>query len=52
MKIICDLKGYGQPKKHSATTLIAHLRQIILLQTLEMKSLMDSTKTLESISIT
>lgn len=52
MKIICDLKGYGQPKKHSATTLIAHLRQNDFITNFQDEKFNGLAKTLESISIT
>lgn len=52
MKIICDLKGYGLPKKHSATTLIAHLRQNDFITNFQDEKFNGLAKTLESISIT
>lgn len=52
MKIICDLKGYRQPKKHSATTLIAHLRQNDFITNFQDEKFNGLAKTLESISIT
>ena len=52
MKIICDLKGYGLPNRHTATSLIAHLRQNDFITNFQDEKFNGLAKTLESISIT
>jgi len=52
MKIICDLKGYGLPNRHTATALIAHLRQKDFITNFQDEKFNGLSKTLESISIT
>lgn len=52
MKIICDLKGYGQPKNHAVTSLIAHLRTHDFIENFQTEKFNALAKTLESISIT
>ncbi len=52
MKIICDLKAYGQPNKHNVTALIAHLRQNDFITNFQDEKFNGLAKTLESISIT
>lgn len=52
MKIICDLKGYGLPNRHTATSLIAHLRQNNFITNFQDEKFNGLAKTLESISIT
>jgi len=51
MKIICELKGYGLPKKHTATALIAHLRKNDFITNFQDEKFNGLSKTLESISI-
>lgn len=52
MKIICDLKAYGLPNRHTATSLIAHLRQNNFITSFQDEKFNGLAKTLESISIT
>ena len=52
MKIICDLKGYGQPKNHAVTNLIAHLRTHDFIENFQTEKFNALAKTLESLSIT
>ena len=51
MKIICDLKGYELPNKHTATALIAHLRKNNFITNFQDEKFNGLSKTLESISI-
>lgn len=52
MKIICDLKCYGLPNRHTATALIAHLRQNNFIANFQDEKFNGLSKTLESTSIT
>jgi|GEM_PF-1746890 len=52
MKIICDLKNYGLPNKHTATALITHLRQNNFVTNFQDEKFNGLSKTLESVSIT
>jgi len=52
MKIICDLKGYGLPNKHTASALINHLRKNDFIANFQDVKFNGLSKTLESISIT
>jgi len=52
MKIICDLKEYGLPKKHNASALIAHLRSNSFIENFQDEKFNGLAKTLQSPSIT
>ncbi len=51
MKIICELKGYGLPSKHTASALIAHLRKNSFIENFQDEKFNGLAKTLQSISI-
>jgi len=51
MKIICNLKGYGIPKNHAASGLIAHLRKNEFIENFQTDKFNGLAKTLENISI-
>ncbi|PHS34631.1 MAG: hypothetical protein COA92_01685 [Sulfurovum sp.] len=51
MKIICELKGYGLPKKHTASALIAHLKMNDFIENFQTDKFNGLAKTLESVSI-
>jgi len=51
MKIICDLKGYGLPQKHTASALIAHLKKNDFIENFQTDKFNGLAKTLESVSI-
>ncbi|PHS40116.1 MAG: hypothetical protein COB07_05245 [Sulfurovum sp.] len=51
MKIICHLKGYGLPKKHTASALIAHLKMNDFIENFQTDKFNGLAKTLESVSI-
>lgn len=51
MKIICDLKEFGLPSKHTATALISHLRKNNFITNFQDEKFNGLSKTLESISI-
>lgn len=51
MKIICELKGYGLPKKHTASGLIAHLKTNEFIENFQTEKFNGLAKTLESVSI-
>ncbi|MCK5677189.1 MAG: hypothetical protein KAH72_01755 [Flavobacteriaceae bacterium] len=51
MKIICELKGYGLPTKHTASALIAHLKKNDFIENFQTDKFNGLAKTLESVSM-
>ncbi len=51
MKIICELKKYGLPKKHNASALIAHLRENDFIENFQDEKFNGLAKTLQSPAI-
>lgn len=50
MKIICNLKGYGLPAKHTATALIEHLRSNDFVPGFQTEAFKGLAKCMESVS--
>lgn len=51
MKIICELKEYGLPTKHTASALIAHLKKNNFIENFQTDKFNGLAKTLESVSM-